>query len=91
MRIWRDLKKKQQRKYRGLPPVTLFEALKLNLRYADESELARAGWFWLRRPKTVLTKSLLRTLIYVSVAPFLFRTKSGRLSERPRFRSGSIF
>ena len=70
-RIWHDLEKEQQWRYRELPPFALFEALKLNLLYADESEFARASWFWLRRPKTLFTKSLLRTLICVSSTPFL--------------------
>src|ERR1700740_1520740 len=69
-RIWRYLKNEQQWKYRELPPETLFEVLKLNLLYADESESARAGWLWLRRPKP-LTESLLRSLICVSGAPLL--------------------
>jgi hypothetical protein len=76
-RIWRDLKNEQQWKYRELPPATLFEALKLNLLYADESEFARAGWFWLRRPKP-FTESLLRSLICVSGGPLLlFVPKAG--------------
>ena len=56
-------------KYRELPPVTLFEVLKLNLLYADESELARAAWFWLRRPKAPLPKSLLFILLCVAATP----------------------
>jgi hypothetical protein len=65
-RIWRDLEKEEQWRYRELPPFALFEALELNLLYADESEVARASWFWLRRPK-----SLLLTLICVCSAPLL--------------------
>jgi hypothetical protein len=49
-----------QWKYRELPPFALFEALKLNLLYADECEVERASWFWLRRPKPLFIKSLLR-------------------------------
>jgi hypothetical protein len=71
-RIWHDLEAEQQWKYRELPPVTLFEMLKLNLLYADESELARAAWFWLRRPKTPLPKSLLFILLCAAAAPCLF-------------------
>jgi hypothetical protein len=58
-------------KYRELPPFALSEALKLNLLYADECEVARASWFWLRRPKPLFTKSLLGSLICVSATPFL--------------------
>ena len=71
-RVWRDLKEEQPWKYRELPPAILFEALKLNLLYADKSEFARAEWFWLRRPKGLLTESWLRSLICVSLGPFLF-------------------
>jgi hypothetical protein len=71
-RIWRDLTKEPPWKYHELPPAPLFEALKLNLLYADQSEFARAGWFWLRRPKTLLSESWLRSLICVAAAPLLF-------------------
>jgi hypothetical protein len=34
---WCDLPNEHQFKYRELPPFALFEALKLNLLYADDS------------------------------------------------------
>jgi hypothetical protein len=78
-RIWHDLEAEQQWKYWALPPCHLFEMLKLNLLYADESELARAAWFWLRRPKTPLPKSLLYILLCVAATPCLFMHMIGFL------------
>jgi hypothetical protein len=38
--------------YQELPPFLLPELSKLNWQGADDSELSRAAWFWLRRPKS---------------------------------------
>jgi hypothetical protein len=65
------MENENQWKYPELPPFALFEELKLNPLYADEGKVARASWFWLRRPKPLFTKSLLDSLVCVSAAPFL--------------------
>ena len=50
-RFWRDLEDNQCWKYNELSPVQLLEKLKLAERLADKDELARAEFFWRRRPR----------------------------------------
>ena len=49
--FWRDLEDNQCWKYNELSPVQLLEKLKLAERLADKDELARAEFFWRRRPR----------------------------------------
>jgi hypothetical protein len=50
VRLWRDLEDKQEWKYDELSPVQLLEKLKLDECPTDKDELARAEFFWRRRP-----------------------------------------
>ena len=49
--IWRDLTREPVWKYEELPPLLLIEVTKLDLFEGGDIELARAHWFWSRRPK----------------------------------------
>ena len=55
--IWRDLTVEPVWQYQELPPFLLPQLSKAKCRGADDSELSRAIWFWLRRPKSLLCKS----------------------------------
>jgi hypothetical protein len=44
-------------KYEELPPFLLSQVTKLDLPEASDSELSRAIWFWLRRPKLMFHDS----------------------------------
>ena len=50
--IWSDLTAEPVWQYQELPPVLLPQLRHLNRRDADDSELPRAEWFWLRRSKS---------------------------------------
>ena len=50
--IWSDLTAEPVWQYQELPPFLLPQLRSLNWRGADDSELSRAIWFWLRRPKS---------------------------------------
>ena len=49
--FWRDLEDNQRWKYGELSPVQLLEKMKLDERPTDKDELARAEFFWRRRPR----------------------------------------
>jgi hypothetical protein len=49
--LWHDLEDNQHWKYGELSPVQLLEKLKLNKHPTDKDELARAEFFWSRRPR----------------------------------------
>jgi hypothetical protein len=51
VRFWRDLEDKQDWKYDELPPIKLLEKFKLDECSTDKDELARAEFFWRRRPR----------------------------------------
>ena len=51
--FWRDLEDDQRWKYDELCPVQLLEKLKLDDCPADKDELARAEFFWSRRPRVL--------------------------------------
>jgi hypothetical protein len=51
--FWRDLEDDQRWKYDELSPVQLLEKLKLDDCSADKDELARAEFFWSRRPRVL--------------------------------------
>jgi hypothetical protein len=49
--IWRDLTTEPTWNYEELPPLLLAELTGLDLFEVADTELARAHWFWSRRPK----------------------------------------
>ena len=49
--IWRDLTTEPVWKYEELPPLLLPDVTGLDLFELGDTELARAHWFWSRRPK----------------------------------------
>jgi hypothetical protein len=49
--VWRDLEDNQRWKYDELSPVLLLEKLKPDECPAEKDELARAEFFWSRRPR----------------------------------------
>jgi hypothetical protein len=51
--IWTDLTTEPVWQYKELPPVLLLPLMDLDPRAADESEYARAVWFWLHRSKLI--------------------------------------
>ena len=55
--VWRDLITEPVWRYEDLPPFLLSEVTKLDLFEASDSELSRAMWFWLRRPKLMFHDS----------------------------------
>jgi hypothetical protein len=72
--IWRDLITEPVWNYEELPPFLLSQVTRLDLLEASDSELSRAIWFWLRRPKlmfhdrTALMMVALCILISLSIA-----------------------
>src|SRR4029077_8432564 len=55
--LWRDLQDQPRWKYEQLSPVQLLEKSKLHRNSTDIDELARANWFWGRRPRVLATAS----------------------------------
>src|SRR5260221_3805805 len=49
--LWRDLEDNQHWKYDELSPVQLLEKLNLKKHPTDKDQLARAEFFWSRRPR----------------------------------------
>ena len=49
--LWRDLQDDPHWKYEQLSPVQLLEKLERHEHLRDDHELARANWFWSRRPR----------------------------------------
>jgi hypothetical protein len=49
--IWADLTTEPMWKYEESPPFMLSQLTEVDLFQASDSELARAIWFWCRRPK----------------------------------------
>ena len=61
--FWRDLEDNQPWKYDELSPVQLLEKSKLDERPTDKDELARAEFFWSRRPRLLPTSGYILWLI----------------------------
>lgn len=55
--FWRDLQEHSDWKYEELPPILLLEKSKLHRDPTNLDELARADWFWDRRPRLHFTVS----------------------------------
>jgi hypothetical protein len=65
--IWRDLTTEPVWKYEELPPFLLSQVTESDLLEASESELARAIWFWLRRPKLRFRESAALMIVALCV------------------------
>jgi hypothetical protein len=48
--FWRDLREQSAWKYKDFPPSQLLEESELHRYPTHQDELARADWFWSRRP-----------------------------------------
>ena len=70
--IWRALTTEPIWKYQESPPILLPELIKLDLVEASDSELSRAMWFWLRRPRLTLHEGT--ALIVVALCALLALT-----------------
>jgi len=63
--VWRDLQDKPHWKYEQLSPVQLLGRSDCHKYPPDEDELARANWFWNRRPRWLQAASC---IIWFTVA-----------------------
>jgi hypothetical protein len=68
--FWRDLEDDQRWKYDELPPVQLLEKSQLGERLPDKDELARAEFFWRRRPRSLPATAFLLWIILALGLPF---------------------
>ena len=68
--LWQDLQDKSYWKYEKLSPVKLLEKSKLHRNSTDIYELARAEWFWSRRPRLLPAANCIVWLIVVLGLPF---------------------
>jgi hypothetical protein len=70
--IWRGLTTEPIWKYEELPPFRLSHLSKRDLLEASDSELARAIWFWCRRPKLLFHDSAAPVIVALCVLVSLF-------------------
>jgi hypothetical protein len=70
--VWRDLTEEPTWKYEEQPPLLLAELTALDLFEVGDSGLARAHWFWSRRPKLELHEDV--ALIVVALCVLLALT-----------------
>jgi len=70
--IWRDLTTEPVWKYDELPPFPLSQLANLDLLEASDSELARAIWFWCRRPKLTFHDSAAPIVVALCLLVSLF-------------------
>ena len=68
--VWRDLQDESHWKYERLPPVQLLEKSGLPRYSTDNDELARANWFWSRRPRLLPAASCMVWLMVALGLPF---------------------
>ena len=68
--FWRDLEDNQHWKYDELSPAQLLAKLKLDERPVDKDELARAEFFWSRRPRLLPAAGYIVWLIVALGLPF---------------------
>ena len=68
--LWQDLQADPHWKYGQLSPVQLLEILELQTYSTDNDELARATWFWSRRPRLLPAASCIVWLSVVLGLPF---------------------
>ena len=69
-RVWQDLQEVPHWKYEKLSPLRLLEKSKLYSCPTDNDELARANWFWSRRPRLLQAASCIVWLIVALGLPF---------------------
>jgi hypothetical protein len=70
--LWQDLQDNPHWKYEQLSPVQLLEKSKLPRNSTDIDELARANWFWSRRPRFLRAASCIVWLIVALGLPIWF-------------------
>jgi len=68
--FWRDLQYHSHWKYERLSPAQLLEKSELHRHLMDSDELARAHWFWSRRPRLHPVASCVVWLIVALGLPF---------------------
>ena len=68
--VWRDLEDDQSWKYAQSSPLQLLKDLKFDECRADKNELARAEYFWNRRPRLLPIVSYIVWLIAALGLPF---------------------
>jgi hypothetical protein len=68
--VWQDLQDEPHWKYEHLSPVQLLEKSGLHRYPTDNAELARANWFWSRRPRLLPVVSCMVWLIVALGLPF---------------------
>jgi hypothetical protein len=71
--FWRGLEDNQRWKYDELSPVQFLETSKLDERTTDKDELARAEFFWSRRPRFLPAITNVGWLIVALGLPFCTR------------------
>jgi hypothetical protein len=80
--IWKDLTTEPAWTYDELPPFLISQLTERDLLEASDSELARANWFWSRRPKVRFHESagLLIVALCFGISLFIaFSNWSGAL------------
>jgi hypothetical protein len=71
--VWHDLQDDPAWKYEELSPVRLLEKLELQTYPTDTAELARANWFWNRRPRLLpVTSYILWLIVALGLPLWLF-------------------
>ena len=68
--VWQDLQDDPHWKYEQLPPLELLEKSELHRYPADNDELARATWFWGRRPRLLAAASCIVWFFMALGLPF---------------------
>jgi Flp pilus assembly protein TadB len=61
--VWQDIQSERHWKYEKLSPVQLLQKSELHRYPEDNDELARANWFWRRRPRFLQVTSCIVWLI----------------------------
>jgi len=69
-RVWQDLQGDPHWKYEQLSPVQLLEKPELHRYPTHNDELARANWFWSRRPRMLPAASYTVCLVAALGLPF---------------------
>jgi hypothetical protein len=70
--IWTDLTTEPVWKYEESPPFMLSQLTEVDLLQASDSELARAIWFWCRRPKLMFHDSVAPMIVALCIELSLF-------------------
>src|SRR6266446_4076678 len=68
--VWQDFQDDPHWKYEQLSPVQLLEKSEFHRHPADNDELARANWFWSRRPRFLQVASCTVWLFLALGLPF---------------------